>query len=34
MEEDLKSVMNWAQPNKIELNKSKFRLIQHGTEMI
>ena len=30
MEEDIKSVMNWAKNNKMELNKSKFQLLQHG----
>ena len=30
MEEDIKSVMDWAKNNKMELNKLKFQLLQHG----
>ena len=32
MKEDIKSVMNWAKNNKMELNKSKFQLLQHGNK--
>ena len=32
MEEDKQSVMNWAKNNKMELNKTKFQLLQHGTK--
>ena len=30
MEIDLKAVINWAENNKMELNKLKFQLLQHG----
>ena len=32
MDNDIKSVMEWAKNNKMELNKAKFQLLQHGNK--
>ena len=32
MEIDIKSVFEWAKKNKMELNKTKFQLLQHGNK--